>query len=221
VDIKVIEALKNLEFEDPEILPKLKEIRKRYMKLSFIHHPDRNHGSKESTARFQKLLNAYQTAGKACENTIYEDDSDEDEMARKMFKQFSFSAVKENLNSFTIKTEKTLNAIWKEILCANFGQPQDLKAHGLKYNVDDTCNNEPAKLYLPLYRTGKLLIQARSNDHSVSVHFVNDHLETLYTQVYNKKKLQKTLAHKTPVTKHTGGKTVSKVHKCLKCGFHP
>ena len=59
-------------------MPKLKEIRKRYIKLSQLHHPDRICGSKESTAKFQSIINAYHTAGKACEDIIYEDEDHDD-----------------------------------------------------------------------------------------------------------------------------------------------
>ena len=74
-----------------------------------------------------------------------------------------------------------------------------------------------SRISLTIYKTGKMLIQAEGNKHSLSSHFVDNHLEALYTQVYNKKKLQKNLTSKTPVTKQTGGgrRTISRVHKCL------
>ena len=80
MDNLVREALTILGFLDTASLPKLKEIRKKYMELSLIHHPDRNGGSKEATENFQKILNAYHTAGRACENTVYADDDDEDKL---------------------------------------------------------------------------------------------------------------------------------------------
>ena len=43
-----------------------------------------------------------------------------------------------------------------------------------------------------------MLIQADGNKHSLSSHFVDNHLEALYIQVYNKKKLQKTLKPQLP-----------------------
>ena len=217
--MNVIEALAILGFDDMTSLPKLKEIRKRFLQLSLKNHPDKSCGSSEAKVCFQRILDAYNVAGEAFENKVYDDDDDEDKLARKMFKQFCFSSVKENSNSFTVKTEKTLYHIWKEVLIASLGQPQDLKLHGLKFTSDDSCNNPPARIFLTLYTTGKLLIQAKGNEHCFNEHFVQEHLEPLFSQVYNRKNLQKTLSHKTPITKHTGGKGVSKVHKCLKCDF--
>ena len=217
----VMEALSILGFDDVTSLPKLKEIRKRFLQLSLKYHPDKNSDSGEAKEHFQKILEAYNVAGEACENKVYDDDDDEDKLARMMFKQFCFSSVTENVNSFTIKTEKPLYSIWKDVLIASLGQPQDLKAHGLKFTVDDACNNPPARIFLTFYTTGKLLIQAKGNEHCFNEHFVQKHLEPLFSQVYTRKKLQKTLSHKTPITKHTGGKAkaVSKVYKCLKCDF--
>ena len=101
LDDKVKEALGILGFSEEGKIPRLKDIRKMYIKLSITHHPDKNGGTVESKEKFQRILEAYNIAGKACEDTIYDDDNDEDKMARRMFKQFCFSSVKENLNSFT------------------------------------------------------------------------------------------------------------------------
>ena len=219
MDTKVRDALKVLGFGNTSTLPKLKDIRKRYIKLSVLHHPDKNNGSKESHEMFLSILSAYEIAGKACEDIIYEDDDQDDLLARKMFKQFCFSSVKENTTTFTIKTEISLNTIWNEVLESNFGNPADLSAHGLKYTTKDTCSSVHSKIYITIYKKGKMLIQAEGNKHTLTSHFVNNHLEDLYTQVYNKKKLQRALAARTPLTKHTGRKAISRVHKCHKCDF--
>jgi DnaJ-class molecular chaperone len=39
------------------------EIKKSFRKLSMIHHPDKNGGSQESTEKFQKIREAYETLG--------------------------------------------------------------------------------------------------------------------------------------------------------------
>ena len=180
--MNIKEALEVLGFADTGILPKLKEIRKRYVKLSMLHHPDKNGGSKESKEMFQVILHAYEIAGKACEDIIYDDDDHEDILARKMFKQFSFSSVTENTTTFTIKTEASLNPLWNQVLDANFGHPNDLGIHGLKYTVEDKCNKVISRIFITIYKKGKMLIQAEGNKHSLSSHFVNNHLESLYTQ---------------------------------------
>ena len=201
MDPKVAEALALLGFDDLSIMPKMRAINKKYRKLAYLHHPDRNNGSKEATVKFQSILNAYQIAGKAAE-TNPEDPADHDELvARRMFSQFQLSSVKENSRSFTIFTEKSLYASWMDALI-NFGGTHDDKGpHGNKFTVEDTYNDIPVKVYLTLYKTGKLLVQAEKNKHSINLHFVNTHLERLFTEVYSIQKSLPTLRPKTPVTK--------------------
>jgi hypothetical protein len=213
------EALTVLGFTDLSHIPKLKDINKKYRKLALKIHPDRNDGSKESTILFQKLNNAYEVAGKAAENIAPEKEDNEEVIARKMFQQFSFSSVKENCSSFTIITEKSLYPIWCKVLDASFGSPVELNSHGKKFTVVDTCADERSKLYLTLYKTGKVLIQAAGNNHSLNLHFVNHHLEDLYVQVYNRKKLKSLSVAKTPVTKHAKGGKISKTYNCVKCDY--
>ena len=161
---KVRDALIVLGFDSSAKLPKLKEIRKRFLKLSVVHHPDRNKGKQEATQRFQEILHAYEVAGKACEDIIYDDDDQEDVLARKMFKQFSFSAIKENSTTFTIKTELPLNSLWKQVLEANFGPPDDLGSHGLKYTAVDKCDSMNARIFITIYTKGKMLTQNSSDE---------------------------------------------------------
>ena len=116
MDPQVKEALSVLGFVNLVKLPKLKDIRIKFLKLSLLHHRDCNNGSSESTSMFQEILNAYETVGSVLKDTVYDDDDLEDEIDRKMFKQFSLSAIKENISSFTIITEKALHSIWSEIL---------------------------------------------------------------------------------------------------------
>ena len=108
--MNVDEALQILEFDNVGVVPKLKDIQKRFYQLSKIKHPDKNNGSKESTEEFQVLLNAYHVAGKAAEQVKPEEGDMEDIIARKVFHQFQFSSVKVNSQSVTIKTEKSLNS---------------------------------------------------------------------------------------------------------------
>ena len=56
MELKIKNALKVLGFEDLSVIPKMKEIRKKWIKLSFIHHPDKPTGD---TKTFQELLAAY------------------------------------------------------------------------------------------------------------------------------------------------------------------
>ena len=132
LDPKLKQALITLGFYDTDLLPKLKDITKRFHILARKLHPDKNGGTEESTVLFQSLIAAYELAGKAAERAAPDQDDDEEVIARKIFNQFSLSSVKENLSSFTVITEKSLNAIWSQILQTGFGQPLDLGNHGLK-----------------------------------------------------------------------------------------
>ena len=217
LDPKLKQALITLGFYDTDLLPKLKDITKRFHILARKLHPDKNGGTEESTVLFQSLIAAYELAGKAAERAAPDQDDDEEVIARKIFNQFSLSSVKENLSSFTVITEKSLNAIWSQILQTGFGQPLDLGNHGLKYTINDSCNNVHSKLFLTLYRTGKILIQAEGNDHSLNMHFVSQHFEELFIKVYNRKKLLRLQSTKTPPTKLTNGRRISKTYSCPKC----
>ena len=217
---EVFEALKILGFKDIKKLPKLREIMKNWRKLSMEKHPDKNGGTPESTREFQELLDAYQTAGDACEKIMKEKTEYDDLIAQKLFSQFQFSSVKENSNSFTIKTEKQLNDIWCEILKVSLGLPEDKGNNGKKFIYVDECET-PAKVTLTLYKTGSLLVQAEKCHHALNIHFVNTHLPDLYSQVYNREKLQlKCQKTKTPLRKPTSSKRLaSKTQTCNKCEF--
>ena len=62
MDSVIRESLETLGFTDVSEVPRMKDIRKKWMKLSLIHHPDKTTGSKEA---FQKLVAAYKTACEA------------------------------------------------------------------------------------------------------------------------------------------------------------
>ena len=188
--MKIEEALMILEFLDVNKLPKLKEIQKQFRKLSKVRHPDRNGGTKEATSDFQKLLDAYQVAGKAAERVKPEDDDQEEVIAQQMFKEFQFNSAKINSQSITIKTEKAKNSCWMEILTTNLGQPTNQGNHGKKFVLVDKCDENPKHIFLTLYHTGSLLIQAEYNLQSMNIHFLNCHLKDFYIQVYNQEKLK-------------------------------
>ena len=218
--MKLEEALRILEFKNTTVLPRLKEIQKQFHRLSKIKHPDKNNGSIKSKEDFQTLLEAYNTAGKAAEKVVHENDDIEEIIARKLFKQFQFSSVKFNSQSITIKTEKSLNSTWLEILTTNLGEPTINKdGHGQKFTMEDQCEDPPTNIYLTLYHTGNLLVQAQGNMQSINIHFVNCHLKDLFMQVYNRAKLQSSKL-KTPLRKLTKtNKCLQKKIKCPKCNY--
>ena len=81
---EAIMNLRILEFPD-DILPKMKELRKRYLELSLARHPDKETGTDED---FQELINAYNAIGKLVEKSRNQDVNDQEEDdARKEFKE--------------------------------------------------------------------------------------------------------------------------------------
>ena len=90
LDKETVAKLKVLGFEI-NCLPKMKELRKRYLELSLVRHPDKENGSDEA---FQILLNAYIDIGKLIENSKNCDiDDKEENVARKEFKENNFEKV--------------------------------------------------------------------------------------------------------------------------------
>ena len=91
-------------------VPKMKEVRKQFLKLANIRHPDKPNGTDEL---MKELLNAYQKVGKFLEEMKPEDMNDEEEMsAREQFKQFNFSNI--NKNSVSMAIFSIHRAGWKE-----------------------------------------------------------------------------------------------------------
>ena len=105
------------------------------------------------------------------------------------------------------------------------GLPENKGPHGNKFTVEDTFNDTTVKIYLTMYRTGKLLVQAEKSKHSINLHFLNTHLENLFTQVYKKNTNQKTLHNqdklKTPITKpvKTAGRISLTISSCQLCNL--
>ena len=106
--------------------PKLKIITKKYYDLAKKLHPDRPGGG--DAEKFKDITLAYRIVGEFIEATNLDEDDYEDieEMvARKVFKEFEFGNVKENLFSFTIHLDNELSFLWDKILTKNFGEPLD------------------------------------------------------------------------------------------------
>ena len=103
-----------------------------------------------------------------------------------MYDQFQSLFVKENSQTFTIIIEKDVIDLWESVLGLHYGCPKDQKTSGKKFTYKDTCP-DGGMIYITLYHTGKILLQAENNKHSINIHYVNCHLEDLYTQIYRRK----------------------------------
>ena len=86
MDSKIKNALRALGFEDLTVIPKMKEIRKKWINLSRVHHPDKPTGD---TKLFQQLLAAYELVSDIANKTKYDKMDVEEDIARKCMNNFS------------------------------------------------------------------------------------------------------------------------------------
>ena len=220
MDPQIKEALKVLGFEDPKEMPKMKEIAKKFRILCLLKHPDKPGGTKEA---FQELLSAYDIAGDAA-NKLKKDENDlEDNIARKIFEQFKFMSIKENMQTFTIIIEKEYLKAWNEVLKKNFGDFKDNGVNGKKFSFKDKCFGDGSTcIFLTIYHTCKILLQAEKNNHLINIHFVHNHLENLYKEVYKRKTPQiSILGIKLPTERIKDSPLVRRIKKrslSLPCG---
>ena len=120
---KIVKNLRVLGFPE-NILPKMKELRKRYLELSFIRHPDKETGTDKA---FQELLNAYSEIGKLIEERENGDVTDtEENEARKAFRKSNGETV--NKASGTIKIVTAHVQAWEKVFTEKYGNPID-KSH--------------------------------------------------------------------------------------------
>ena len=114
MDTTILAALITLGFSSTtKKAPKLKTITKYYYDLAKQLHPDRPGGG--DAEKFKDITLAYRIVGEYIEKSkVNHDDEDIEEMvARKVFKEFAFGNVKENLYSFTIHLENELSFLWR------------------------------------------------------------------------------------------------------------
>jgi DnaJ-class molecular chaperone len=92
------------------------EIKKAYRKLSLEFHPDRNNGSAESTEKFQKISNAYETLG------------DEDKRKRYDMGDNTFNNFNNNNNGEGIDPNEIFNFFSQNIF-GKMGQHMNMGTH--------------------------------------------------------------------------------------------
>ena len=150
MDQRIKYALKVLGFEDLSTIPKMKEIRKQWIRLSLIHHPDKPTGE---TKAFQELVNAYDIASEAAKKKNYDKSDLEEEVARKMHDQFQSMSVMENKQTYTILIEEDVIQSWESVLGLMYGTPKDQKSSGKKFSFKDSCP-DGGVIHITLYHTG-------------------------------------------------------------------
>ena len=78
-NMETVKNLRVLGFQE-DIFPKMKELRKRYLELSHIRHPDKNTGTDEA---FKEVLTAYNEIGKLIDENDNDDVTDTEENGSK------------------------------------------------------------------------------------------------------------------------------------------
>ena len=103
-----------------EKLPKLKEVRRRFLELCILTHPDKQ-GSEE---KFKELVKAKQELVKYILNRPTEEKEDEEEeITRRMMKVFSFFHI--NKKSVTIKYPTKFSERIETVMTRRFGPSDD------------------------------------------------------------------------------------------------
>ena len=149
---KVKAALHVLGFRE---VPKMNEVRDRFLKLCLERHPDKGVSNEE----FQSLLNAKETVCKYIEENVPEDKENNDDVAmRKQFKEFNEVSI--NISSVTIRYASKYSEYYDNSFCKRFGMPQDNSrtGNGKKYTA-------PGGVYVTIYKKSEdfstILVQGK------------------------------------------------------------
>ena len=168
-------CLEILGFSNTKSLPKLKLIRKNYIKLLIEKHPDKNEGIDRG---FNELQKAFEVVSKYIVENVVDDSVDEEEsMARKEF--FDMNIVQINKFSVTIKPPTFHEQAWETVLQNHYGNPDDksVSGNGKKYSA--TSGVFITAFYKPKDRLSTLYIQGQSG----YLTFVKETLPKLYQEV--------------------------------------
>ena len=198
MDLKIKRALEILGFEENAKvgkLPKMKAVKKKFHKLALTHHPDKPGGNGDV---FKEMTEAYRLIGEYIldepediEKTEDDDHDFEEEVARKTFRQFQFSNIKENMKSFTIHVENSQSFTWDKILTKHYGTPVDRETNGQHWKVENytdgsvTANLTIGKWHIPKKdKQTKLHVQSSNETGNfLPAHFVDNVLPKLFEEV--------------------------------------
>ena len=147
--------------KDIKSIPLMKEVRRNFLKLAILKHPDKPGGV---NADFQQLKDAYDKIGKVIQETKQDDLEDTEEtVARKLFRETNFEKI--NLYSVTIAILTSQADAWEEVLIENYGNPTEgkEKSNGKKFTIE---NDKVSSIYITLWKKEKfnrstLLIDAK------------------------------------------------------------
>ena len=232
MDSHIKTALEILGFKEcakENIMPKLKVVTKKYYKLAMVYHPDKQKPGDDGEV-FKKMTAAYRLIGEYLEQQERDDNDDgsydfEEEVARRTFKQFEFSKIKENMRSFTIHIDNDLSLIWDKILSKHYGEPLDKKVNGLHWKVANYSdgilkgNVVIGKWHIPKNDgQSKLNVQSNEEGNFLPAHFVDNVLPKLLEEVH----LYQGLGLKGPLKEMAPKKEIlskQPMFKCDHCAF--
>ena len=181
------ETMKNLRILGfPEdTLPKMKELRKRYLELSLIRHSDKG-GTDED---FQELLHAYNSIGKIIEKSKNLDNEDhEEDEARKKFKESNFEKI--NKTSVTIKILSAHVKVWDRVFTEKYGNPSVNDANSSKqWSVPyEISQGDKGIIKVTIWNLNKkkqstMLIQGEHMKQYLNISFAENAVPKLFTEV--------------------------------------
>ena len=172
-----------------DTLPKMKELRRRYLELSLIRHPDKATGTDED---FQELLYAYESIGKLIEKSENTDREDvEEDEARKKFKESNFEKV--NKTSVTVKILATHVEAWNNVFTEKFGNPIVNDANASKqwsvpYEISqaDSGTIKVTIWNLTKKKQSTMLIQGEHMKQYLNISFAENAVPKLFTEVLSR-----------------------------------
>ena len=178
-------------------LPKMKELRKQYLKLSLLRHPDKKSTGSGSDELFQELLNAYDFIGNLIKNCKNTDIDEEEEQARREFEESNFEKV--NKTSVTIKIKTQHVKAWGKVFEEKYGCPVDIseaqntKQWRVPYKLDDESSEViKVKIWnLVSKEKSTMLIQGEHLKQYLNISFAEKVIPKLFIEVL--KKLPKTV----------------------------
>ena len=123
MNAQVLNCMKIMEFENLEEIPKMKHVRKKFIRLVKAKHPDGGQGSEED---FRELFEAKEFLMNYIKRNLPEEpDMDDDEiLARKEFEVANIEKIK--LESVTIYIPSSHVSAWKICLSERYGEPISL-----------------------------------------------------------------------------------------------
>ena len=189
MNTEIQELLEILGFSnnDRQKMPKMKDVRKQFLKLAKIRHSDKPTGNDHD---MKILLEAYKRIGKIIEAEDIEDPNDEEEeKARDLFQQFNFSNVNKNSISMLIYTIHVQG--WERTLTEKYGVPNDNSAtrNGKKWTIKSfEASNKIGSVFIQIWNKypqerSTMLIQAEKCFLSLSISFFQQEIPKLFQEV--------------------------------------